>query len=338
MPGGFARRAALTENEKAGMRKDTMDMKNVSLTTVVLLTLVTLLRAAPETKPGTWVDPKKAAEEHPDFLLQGEYTGEGNGQAIGLQAADMDGGQFLVSEYRGGLPGGGWDRSKIAVKLLDRVALKSRIAGLKRVERVSETLGKAAPGGAAVVFAGEKTGQIEGEVADGLLWPPAATTKEVRNFKLHVEFRVPFKPACKPSNQDRGNSGIYIFDRYECQVLDTFALDFDATNNPFRVESENRQWCGCLYKFKLADLNMAYPPLQWQTYDIDFTAPAFADGKKTKNARITVFLNGVKVQDDVELPRGTGVGGSRPEMPAGRIFFQGHGNPVAYRNIWILET
>jgi len=154
---------------------------------------------------------------------------------------------------------------------------------------------------------------------------------------MHLEFRLPFKPARAPSNQDRGNSGVYIFNNYECQVLDSFALDFDKENCPFKPQSDSKQWCGCLYKFKLADIHMVYPPLQWQTYDIEFTAPVFTDGKKTKNARITVIHNGVKIHNDVELPKGTGAGGGRPEKPRSKIFFQGHGNPVAFRNIWIKE-
>ena len=75
-----------------------------------------------------------------------------------------------------------------------------------------------------------------------------------------------------------------------------------------------------------------------ETYDIDFTAPKFdASGNKTANARITVVHNGVKIHDNVELPKGTGAGGSRPEVAKGPILFQGHGNPTAYRNVWLVE-
>ena len=57
----------------------------------------------------------------------------------------------------------------------------------------------------------------------------------------------------------------------------------------------------------------------------------------TANATITVLHNGVKIHDAVQLPKGTGIGGTRPEVPKGPIIFQGHGNPVAFRNVWILE-
>ena len=125
---------------------------------------------------------------------------------------------------------------------------------------------------------------------------------------------------------------------YECQVLDSFALDYNnPENNAIKTESINSQWCGSFYKFKLADLNMCYPPLQWQTYDITFTAPEFKDGKKVKNARITVLHNGVKIQDDVEMPKGTGNGALRPEKEKDYIYFQYHANPVAFRNLWLKE-
>jgi len=82
---------------------------------------------------------------------------------------------------------------------------------------------------------------------------------------------------------------------------------------------------------------MCFPPLAWQTYDIHFTAPRFEGKEKVKNARITTIHNGVKIHDDIELPKGTGAGGRRPEKPKSQIHLQGHGNPVSYRNIWILS-
>ena len=81
---------------------------------------------------------------------------------------------------------------------------------------------------------------------------------------------------------------------------------------------------------------MCYPPLAWQTYDIEFTAPEFDEGKKVANARFTVLHNGVKIHDNVELLKGTGAGGGRKEVPREGIYIQGHGNPVRFRNIWIV--
>jgi hypothetical protein len=81
---------------------------------------------------------------------------------------------------------------------------------------------------------------------------------------------------------------------------------------------------------------MCFPPLTWQTYDIDFTAARYDDqGNKIKNARITVRHNGVVIIDDFEIPRGTP--GKDPEGPGpGPLYLQGHGNPVVYRNIWVV--
>lgn len=81
---------------------------------------------------------------------------------------------------------------------------------------------------------------------------------------------------------------------------------------------------------------MVFPPLTWQTYDFDFTAAKFENGKKIKNAVATIKHNGVTIHENVEINGPTG--GGKPETAdGGEIQLQGHGNPVFYRNIWILE-
>jgi hypothetical protein len=82
---------------------------------------------------------------------------------------------------------------------------------------------------------------------------------------------------------------------------------------------------------------MCFPPLSWQTYDIDFTAARFDEkGNKTKNALVTIKHNGVVIHQDLELPHGTP--GRNPEGPEpDSVFLQEHGNPVAFRNIWVIE-
>ena len=126
------------------------------------------------------------------------------------------------------------------------------------------------------------------------------------------------------AGQGRGNSGVYVQRRYEVQVLDSFGLD--------GVENE----CGALYRQKAPDVNMCLPPLSWQTYDIWFTAARFdAEGNKIANARITLLHNGVPVQNDYEITGKTGAG--KPEGPEPfPILLQNHGNPVQYRNIWLV--
>ena len=314
---------------------------NRSLTAVGIAALFTITafadkEKAPET--GLWTDPVKAAAEHPDFTIQGEYIGKIDKKKIGVQASALDKGKFLVATYEGGLPGDGWDgKSKITSEILERADLEKKIAGLERTERQSPTLGDKAPKDALVIFDGTKTEHVKGQIEDGLLWAGSETTTAVGSFKMHLEFRLPFKPATIPSSQDRGNSGVYIYNNYECQVIDSFALDLIEENNAVELKSKNNQWCGSFYKTKLPDTPMVYPPLTWQTYEIDFTAPVFEGDKKVKNARITVKQNGVLIHDDFELKKGTGAGGGRPEKEKGLIHFQGHGNPVAYRNVWIVE-
>jgi hypothetical protein len=81
---------------------------------------------------------------------------------------------------------------------------------------------------------------------------------------------------------------------------------------------------------------MCFPPLVWQTYDIDFTAAGFdAEGKKKQNAVLTVRHNDVVVHDKVEINGPTG-GGKKEDPSGGAIQLQGHGNPVFYRNLWIV--
>lgn len=149
-------------------------------------------------------------------------------------------------------------------------------------------------------------------------------TKEAfRDYKLHVEFKVPLLPP-DVTGQNRGNSGVYQQERYEIQILDSYG-DPTLDNNE----------AGAIYLHKAPDVNASTPPQTWQSYDITFRAARYdATGAKTENARVTLVWNGKKVHDNVEIPGGTG--GNIPEGPAtGAIRLQDHGNKVRYRNIWI---
>lgn len=147
------------------------------------------------------------------------------------------------------------------------------------------------------------------------------TRKEFSDFRMHLEFKVNEGKI----GQANGNSGVYIQRRYEVQILNSFGLP-DLHSNE----------CGALYKQKAPDLNACRPPGVWQTYDIEFRSPRWGeDGKKARNARITVYQNGLRIHNRADLPNKTGAG--RPEGPApGPIKLQDHGNPVQFRNIWIL--
>jgi hypothetical protein len=200
------------------------------------------------------------------------------------------------------------------------------IGRLTKVIRESPSLGALPPPGALVLFDGSNADHfVNGKVVDGGLLAEGADTKQpLGDFFLHLEFKTPYMPQAR--GQGRGNSGVYIQGRYEVQVLDSFGL-----------KGEDNE-CGGLYKTKAPELNMCLPPLVWQTYDIYFTAPRFGDGgKKTANARLTVRHNDVLVHNDIEVPNKTG-GGSAEGPDRRPLKLQNHGNPVRFRNIWLIEN
>jgi len=155
--------------------------------------------------------------------------------------------------------------------------------------------------------------------------------RTVQNFgdcQLHIEWATPEK--VKGEGQGRGNSGVYLQNRYELQVLDSY---------------ENKTYfhgqAGSIYKQHAPLVNVSREPGQWQSYDIVFHAPRFdPGGKLLKAATITVLQNGVLVQDHVEILGATGPKGApkyEPHALKQPLALQDHGNPVKYRNIWIRE-
>jgi len=292
-------------------------------------------------------------QEDPNYVLMGEFVGEvtadGQTKQVGLQIRPVGDGQFDAVSFLGGLPGQenfrgepvrmiGRRSSDFVVLsggpyaivvdtdgclLLDRTGEK--VGRLERIDRSSPTLGAQPRGEATILFDGSGTEQFTRAemTADGLLMEGADVKPMFQDFNLHVEFRLPYMP--EANGQQRGNSGLYLQSRYECQVLDSFAQE-PLING-----------CGALYKFKAPDLNMALPPLVWQTYDIQFTAPRWAaDGTKIRDAHITSWLNGVKIQDNVALPNKTGAG-KQEEPLLLPIRLQDHGDPVRFRNVWIVD-
>jgi len=277
-----------------------------------------------------YTDVKSATEAVADFPLVGEYISKDGKAAI--QVNMLPESTLLVAQYAAGLPGDGWDGSAIISSLKSPEELKAVLIGFQKIERHSPSLGKPAPQDAILVFPDDFT-----NVKNGIMMAGGQTTRDLGSFHMHIEFMLPFKPDRYLTSQDRGNSGIYIFNNYEIQVIDSFALDLASENNAIETQSLNTQWCGALYRTKTPDVHMVFPPLQWQTYDIDFTAPEFDGNKKVKPARISVWHNGILIHDDVELQKGTGNGAKKPQLAQGTVFFQNHGNPVMFRNIWATE-
>ena len=303
-----------------------------------------------QVKDKVYTDPAKVDE---DYTLQGEYTGEVKTQdgdlKVGAQVIAMGDGKFKMVGYHGGLPGDGWDGSErreadgerkgdraefefdennVVVadkKIVVTDGSGSRRGELKKVERKSPTLGKEPPEGAVVLFDGKNTDawQKARMTDDGLLMQGVTSKQKFGSHSLHIEFRLPYMPAAR--GQARGNSGVYLQGRYEVQMLDSFGL-----------EGKHNE-CGGIYTIAEPKVNMCYPPLTWQSYDIDYTAAEYDGDKKIKNARITVKHNGVTIHDNVELTHATTAAPLKEGPEPGPVYLQDHGNPVRYRNIWVVE-
>jgi hypothetical protein len=308
--------------------------------------------AQPAVKPVA--TPKAEPPKDLDLALLGEFagpvaTGPARYQRLALQVRPTGNGGFDAIQYQGGLPGEPthrpaatllvgkrWERFLVLsggpwaifvepdhCVLLDHQG--QRVGRLERVVRSSPTLGAVAPKDAVVLFDGRSTSLLTSArmTPDGLLMEGADVRPLFQDFNLHLEFLLPYLPAAR--DQGRGNSGVYLLSRYEIQILDSFA-QLPVFNG-----------CGAIYRFRKPDVNMCLPPQTWQTYDIAFTSPRWlSDGTKWKNARLTVWLNGIKVQNNVELTGKTGAGKMEDPLML-PIRFQDHRNPVRFRNIWLVD-
>ena len=199
----------------------------------------------------------------------------------------------------------------------------------------------AAPSDAVVLFNGNDLAQWEDAKGEPARWKVregymevVAKTGSIRTKKgfgdcqLHIEWATPV--TVSGEGQERGNSGVFLMDTYEVQVLDSF---------------ENRTYADG----QAAALYGQYPPLvnacrkpgEWQTYDIVFHRPRFAaDGKLAEPARLTVFHNGILVHDN-DVLTGPTAHKARPPYKAHAdklpLSLQDHGNPTRFRNIWLRE-
>ena len=199
---------------------------------------------------------------------------------------------------------------------------------LSKTIRKSPTLGQKPPPGALVLFDGTSKsewsrGMINEKFATLMPKGDLVTKRPFNNYSIHLEFMLPYQPDYR--SQDRGNSGFYQVHDYEIQILDSFAMD-GAHNE-----------CGGIYSHKGSDLNMCLPPLVWQTFDVEFANSVAKNGKKVRNAMITVRHNGVLIHENFEIP-GKSKYGARgsPEGAPGPIKLQDHREPLQFRNVWIV--
>ena len=281
----------------------------------------------------------------------GEYLGESKGKPIAVQVSTRKGDSlFYAKVFQGGLPGIGWDGAEPQVFNGNEAGSQLRLATkdgasqmevtfnkvtladvdnrveLRKVLRHGVSMGMKPPAGAKILFDGTSTTAFKGAsmTSDGLLKAGAETVDAIGSCRLHLEFRTPYMPTSE--DQKRGNSGVYIQRRYEVQILESFGQDIVFNG------------CGALYRQREPNLNMALPPLVWQTYDIFFTAAKFdADGNKASPAQISVIHNGIPVHYRTVIASKTGAG--KPEGPEPMpLLLQDHSDPIVYRNVWLVQT
>lgn len=295
------------------------------------------------------------------FRIEMRVVAQGGGNYNVFVRQTRDGGKLARAELRAKTEGasvtvagkangvewqGGWADGAIRGRCGPNGTFEARRARPK-----PPTLGKTPPQHAVVLLDGkdfsEMVLQRGGAWAldklkigdDGSIQVPPGGMTSKRSFEgsydLHVEFLVPLMP--EAHGQARGNSGVFLTNSDEIQVLDSFGeatylgggcggiyayKDPDAMET---IESLKDQPQG---KFSLA----ALPPLAWQTYDIQYRVEV-REGKPVGNPKVTVWHNGVKIHDHVEL-RGAVI----PYAPKGKFHFQDHRDPVRYRNIWVLPA
>ncbi len=191
------------------------------------------------------------------------------------------------------------------------------------------------PSDAIILFDGKGLDRFTTRKGDPATWPvedgaicvqPGGgifSKDELGDAQIHVEFATPSE--AKGEGQGRGNSGVYVQGRYEVQVLDSY---------------ENKTYsdgqCGAIYGLHPPLVNVSRKPGEWQSYDIVFRAAKYdaAGENKTHDATMTVFHNGVLIQDHVLVPKRTAASPFDEGAAKGPLYLQDHGNPVRYRNIW----
>ena len=302
--------------------------------------------------------------------------GDAQSNQIAAQIISLGDGKFDGVLYGGGLPGAGWDsvtrfalrgiRDGGVVRFTGVFGERLRFENpnfqgtivdgvfrgnaemflnfadssdfvMKKIHRTSPTSGAKPPPGAIVLFDGTNVDEwINARmVDDNLLDVGTDSKREFSSMFFHLEFRTPFMPQAR--GMHRGNSGVYVKKEWEIQIVDSFG--WNSGNHKFeRLANFGR--CGGFHEMVKPRVNMCFPPLSWQTFDVEFTVAQFdKKNNKVTPAMISIQHNGVVIHDKFvlpPLPPGTS-GPTREHLP-GPLFLQDHGNPVRFRNIWVTQS
>ena len=347
----------------------------VRMSAAIILPLMTIAVTCEGEDYVTFTKPEMAG---PDFQIQGEYVGTVGGElVIGIQVIALGNHRFEGVLYTRGLPGAGWDGSTVfhikgetnddrvefhgvhgerlkftnsnfngsirdgvftGVARMFRGRVDDVRFRLTKMHRKSQTLGARPPAGGIVLFDGTNLDEWQdGRIVDDRLLDVGATSKrDFGSIQIHLEFRCPFMPTAR--GMQRGNSGVYIKQEWEVQIIDSFGWHHE--NRKFERLSKFGS-CGGIHEMVGPRVNMSFPPLSWQSYDIEFTMAKFdALGEKTSPAMLTVRHNGVTIHEHYVLPSvppGRAESTSK-ERIRGHVYLQDHhGNPVRYRNVWVVE-
>lgn len=188
------------------------------------------------------------------------------------------------------------------------------------------------PGDAIVLFDGNDVSRwqpSQWRIVDGCLESPKTgnlvTRDEFGSFQLHLEWRQPKN--FEGPWYDRGNNGVLLHGLYEIQI-------FDSYNEKLYPDGQ----AAAIYGQTPPMVNVCRPPGEWETFDIIFLAPVFADGRLTQPARVTMFHNGVLVHLHEVVHGATNhrvLPNYNRQITRGPIAFGAHGCPVQFRNIWL---